>query len=180
MKKRTLIERKKALKEAYYKELQKRGVLNTTRKNLLAEAKELGLTGYGKLKNDELKKVIEDKKAELKVIEEEKQALLKELNQLQELTEDNYSLSNDELKALIKEVKKASSLENEEDKESDKEEGQDELPADGTIEDIDVPDITEEQVQAVANAIVEQAEEDNKPIDQVVNEIVEESEEDGK
>lgn len=129
MKKRTLIERKKALKEAYYKELQKRGVLNNTRKNLLAEAKELGLTGYGKLKNDELKKVIEDKKAELKAIEEEKQK---------------------------------------------------ELPADGTIEDIDIPDITETQVQAVANAIVEQAEGDNKTIDQVVNEIVEESEEDGK
>lgn len=35
--------------------------------------------------------------------------------------------------------------------------------------------ITVEQVQAVANAIVEQAEEDNKTIEEVVNEIVEES-----
>ena len=37
--------------------------------------------------------------------------------------------------------------------------------------------ITEEEVQAVANAIVEQAEEDNKSIEEVVNEIVEESKE---
>jgi hypothetical protein len=34
---------------------------------------------------------------------------------------------------------------------------------------------TEEEVQAVAKAIVEQAEEDNKTIEEVVNEIVEES-----
>ena len=117
MKKRTLIERKKALKEAYYKELQKRGVLNNIRKSLLAEAKELGLTGYDRLKNDELKKVIEDKKAELKAIEEQTPVV-----------------------------------------ENEKE-------------------VTEEEVQAVANAIVEQSEEDNKPIDQVVNEIVKESKE---
>ena len=38
-------------------------------------------------------------------------------------------------------------------------------------------DITEEEVQAVANAIVEQAEEDNKSVEEVVNEIVEESKE---
>ena len=37
--------------------------------------------------------------------------------------------------------------------------------------------ITEEEVQAVAKAIVEQAEEDNKTIEEVVNEIVEESKE---
>jgi hypothetical protein len=34
---------------------------------------------------------------------------------------------------------------------------------------------TEEEVQAVAKAIVEQANEDNKTIEEVVNEIVEES-----
>ena len=38
-------------------------------------------------------------------------------------------------------------------------------------------DITEEEVQAVANAIVEQAEEDNKTVEEIVNEIVEESKE---
>lgn len=38
-------------------------------------------------------------------------------------------------------------------------------------------EITEEEVQAVANAIVEQAEEDNKSVEEVVNEIVEESKE---
>lgn len=37
--------------------------------------------------------------------------------------------------------------------------------------------ITEEEVQAVAKAIVEQAKEDNKTIEEVVNEIVEESKE---
>ena len=37
--------------------------------------------------------------------------------------------------------------------------------------------ITEEEVQAVANAIVEQAKEDNKTIEEVVNEIVEENKE---
>ena len=37
-----------------------------------------------------------------------------------------------------------------------------------------VEEITEEEVQAVASAIVEQAEEDNKSIEEVVNEIVEE------
>lgn len=38
-------------------------------------------------------------------------------------------------------------------------------------------EITEEEVQAVANAIIEQAEEDNKSVEEVVNEIVEESKE---
>ena len=38
-------------------------------------------------------------------------------------------------------------------------------------------EITEEEVQAVAVAIVEQAEEDNKSVEEVVNEIIEESEE---
>lgn len=37
-----------------------------------------------------------------------------------------------------------------------------------------VKEITEEEVQAVASAIVEQAQEDNKSIEEVVNEIVEE------
>ena len=45
-----------------------------------------------------------------------------------------------------------------------------------TIDDI----ITEEEVQAVASAIVEEAEEQNKTIEEVVNEIVEESKEEVK
>lgn len=177
MKKKTLIERKKALKEAYYNELKKRKVLTVDRKKLFVEAKELGIAGYNKMKTNDLIKAIEDKKAELKVLEEEKQALLNELKEMQELTEENFSMSNDELKALIEEVKSASSLEGEEDGEPDKEEGQEEPPADGMVEDIETPDITEEQVQAVANAIVEQSEEENKTIDQVVNDIVKESNE---
>lgn len=177
MKKKTLIERKKALKEAYYNELKKRKVLTVDRKKLFVEAKELGIAGYNKMKTDDLIKAIEDKKEELKALEEEKQALLKELKELQELTEENFSMSNDELKALIEEVKKASSLEGEEDGESDKEEGQEEPPVDETVEDIEMPDITVEQVQAVANAIVEQSEEENKAIEQVVNDIVKESNE---
>lgn len=44
------------------------------------------------------------------------------------------------------------------------------------VEDIEVTDpITEEEVQAVANAIVEQAVEDNKTIEEVVTDIVEET-----
>lgn len=178
MKKKTLIERKKALKEAYYNELKKRKVLTNTvdRKKLFVEAKELGIAGYNKMKTNDLIKAIEDKKAELKAIEEEKQALLNKLKEMQELTEENFSMSNDELKALIEEVKKASSSEGEEDGESYKEEGQEEPPVDGSVEDIEMPDITVEQVQAVANAIVDQSEED-KTIEQVVDDIVKESNE---
>lgn len=177
MKKKTLIERKKALKEAYYNELKKRKVLTVDRKKLFVEAKELGITGYNKMKTNDLIKAIEDKKAELKALEEEKQALLNELKEMQELTEENFSMSNDELKALIEEVKNAPSSEGEEDGESDKEEGQEEPPVDGTVEDIEMPDITVEQVQAVANAIVDQSEEENKTIEQVVDDIVKESNE---
>lgn len=72
MKKRTLIERKKALKEAYYNELKKRKVLTVDRKKLFVEAKELGITGYNKMKTNDLIKAIEDKKAELKALEEDK------------------------------------------------------------------------------------------------------------
>lgn len=176
MKKKTLIERKKALKEAYYNELKKRKVLTVDRKKLFVEAKELGITGYNKMKTNDLIKAIEDKKAELKALEEEKQALLNELKEMQELTEENFSMSNDELKALIEEVKNASSSEGEEDGESDKEE-QEEPPVDGSVEDIEMPDITVEQVQAVANAIVDQSEEENKTIEQVVDDIVKESNE---
>lgn len=179
MKKKTLIERKKALKEAYYNELKKRKVLTSTvdRKKLFVEAKELGIAGYNKMKTNDLIKTIEDKKAELKALEEEKQALLNKLKEMQELTEENFSMSNDELKALIEEVKNAPSSEGEEDGESDKEEGQEEPPVDGTVEDIEMPDITVEQVQAVANAIVDQSEEENKTIEQVVDDIVKESNE---
>lgn len=38
-------------------------------------------------------------------------------------------------------------------------------------------EVSEEQVQAVANAIVEEAEEQNKKVEEIVNEIVEESKE---
>lgn len=38
-------------------------------------------------------------------------------------------------------------------------------------------EVTEEEVQAVASAIVEQAEEDNKPVEEVITDIIKESEE---
>ena len=42
----------------------------------------------------------------------------------------------------------------------------------------DVPEITEEEVQAVANAIVEEAIEQDKTIEEIVDEIVEEQKQD--
>lgn len=86
MKKRTLIERKKALKEAYYNELKKRKVLTNTvdRKKLFIEAKELGIAGYNKMRTDYLIKAIEDKKEELKVIEQVVNDIVKESNEVSE------------------------------------------------------------------------------------------------
>ncbi len=86
MKKRTLIERKKALKEAYYNELKKRKVLTNTvdRKKLFVEAKGLGIEGYNKMKTDDLIKAIEDKKTELKAIEQVVNDIVKESNETAE------------------------------------------------------------------------------------------------
>ena len=86
MKKRTLIERKKALKEAYYNELKKRKVLTNTvdRKKLFIEAKELGIAGYNKMKTDDLIKAIEDKREELKAIEQVVNDIVKESNEVSE------------------------------------------------------------------------------------------------
>lgn len=50
-------------------------------------------------------------------------------------------------------------------------------PVEEVVVEVEEEIITEEEVQAVANAIVEQAEEDNKTIEDVVNEIVEEGKE---
>lgn len=44
-----------------------------------------------------------------------------------------------------------------------------------TIDDITEDEITEEEVQAVASAIVEEAQEEGKSVEEVVNEIVEET-----
>lgn len=130
MKKKTLIERKKALKEAYYNELKKTGVIDTPKVKTLEEMTkkeliELAL-GNGLELDNKLTKAV--------MIE----MINNHTNSIETFTEE-------------------------------------ETPADETTEDIDVPDITEKQVQAVASAIVEQSEEDNKPIEQVVNEITEES-----
>lgn len=137
MKKRTLIERRKALKEAYYNELKKAGVIAPKVKTLDEMTKkeliELALSEGLELNNKLTKAVMID-------------MFNKHINS--EETEEETPVI-----AVV------------------------EQPEEGTIEDIDIPDITEEQVQAVANAIVEQSEEDNKSIDQVVNEIVEESKE---
>lgn len=45
------------------------------------------------------------------------------------------------------------------------------------IEEVEMPEITEEQVQAVAIAIAEEATENDKPVEEVVNELIEESKE---
>ena len=45
------------------------------------------------------------------------------------------------------------------------------------VEEVEIPAITEEEVQAVANAIVEEATENDKTVEEVVTEIVEESKE---
>ena len=45
------------------------------------------------------------------------------------------------------------------------------------VEEVEVPEIKEEEVQAVANAIVEEATENDKTVEEVVNEIIEESKE---
>lgn len=142
MKKRALIERRKALKEAYYNELKKAGVIAPKVKTL-----------------DEMTK--------------------KELIEL--ALSEGLELNNKLTKAvMIEMINKHINSEETEEKTpviAVVEQPEEETPADGTIEDIDIPDITEEQIQAVANAIVEQSEEDNKSIDQVVNEIVEENKE---
>lgn len=131
MKKRKIIERRKALKEAYYNELKKAGVIDTPKVKTLDEMTKKELIELALGNGLEL----DNKLTKAAMIE----MINNHTNSIETFTEE-------------------------------------ETPANGTTEDIDVPDITEEQVQAVANAIVEQAEENNKPIDQVVNEIVEESE----
>ena len=45
------------------------------------------------------------------------------------------------------------------------------------VEEVEIPEITEEEVQAVANAIVEEASENDKTVDEIVTEIVEENHE---
>ena len=121
MKKRKFIERKRALKEAYYNELKKAGVIDTPKVKTLDEMTkkeliELAL-GNGLELDNKLTKV----------------AMIEMINNHVNSIE---TFNEEETPVLVVE------------------QSNDELPADGTIEDIDIPDITEEQVQAVANAIV--------------------------
>lgn len=138
-------------------------------KELQVIGKELGLKTTGVKKEDLIAAIKEAEEAkriadeEAKKLEEEKQSLLNELKEKQELTEENLLMSNDELKALLEEIK-ASEAEG----------------LDGTVEDIEIPVIpvvTEEVVQAVAGAIVEEATETNKTVEEVVTDIVNEGEE---
>lgn len=48
---------------------------------------------------------------------------------------------------------------------------------DTPVEEVEIPEITEEEVQSVANAIVEEASENDKTVEEIVTEIVEESHE---
>lgn len=121
MKKRNLIERRRALKEAYYNELRKQGVIDTpkektlndmTKKKLVELALNEGLELDNKLTKavmiqsiNEYREKKAEEEAELKRLEEEKQALLNELRDIQELTEENFAMSNEELKALIEDIK---------------------------------------------------------------------------
>ena len=130
MKKKKLIEKRRALKEAYYNELKKTGVI-------------------------EGEKTLEE-------------YTVKELKEKQELTEENFNMTNEELKELIQTLgENESDLDNNEDGKP--------YTQDAGVQSNE--ELTEEQVQAVANAIVEQAEEDNKTIEDVVNKIVEEGKE---
>lgn len=122
MKKRKLIERRRALKEAYYNELRKMNVLDHeevkpldsyTIKELEAIAEKEGLVLEKKLKKAELIEAInlfreEKAKAEeeAKRLEEEKQELLEVLKDKLELTDDHFNMTNDELKAIIEELDK--------------------------------------------------------------------------
>lgn len=157
MKKRKIIERRKALKEAYYNELKKAGVIDTPKVKTLDEMTKKELIELALSEGLEL-----DNKLT-------KAVMIEMIN-----NHINSEETNDETPVLV--IQDADNQDNVSNEEQDAP-TQEQTPADGTIEDIDIPDITEEQVQAVANAIVEQAEEDNKPINQVVNEIVEESKE---
>lgn len=122
MKKRKLIERRRALKEAYYNELRKMNVLDHeevkpldsyTIKELEEIAEKEGLVLEKKLKKAKLIEAInvfreEKAKAEeeAKALEQEKQELLEVLKDKLELTEDHYNMTNDELKAIIEELDK--------------------------------------------------------------------------
>ena len=156
MKKRKIIERRKALKEAYYNELKKAGVIDTPKVKTLDEMTKKELIELALSEGLEL-----DNKLT-------KAVMIEMIN--------NHIAEEDNKETPVLVIQGADNQDNASNEEQDAP-MQEQTPADGTIEDIDIPDITEEQVQAVANAIVEQAEEDNKPINQVVNEIVEESKE---
>lgn len=142
MKKRKIIERKKALKEAYYNELRKAGVIDTPKVKTLDEMTKKELIELALSEGLELDRRLT------------KAVMIEKINKHIKSEE-----TEEETPVLV--IQDAPM--------------QEQTPADGTIEDIDIPDIPEEQEQAVANAIVEQSEEDNKPIDQIVNEIVDES-----
>lgn len=142
MKKRKIIERKRALKEAYYNELRKAGVIDTPKVKTLDEMTKKELIELALSEGLELDSRLT------------KAVMIEKINK-------HIKSEETEKETPVLVIQDAPM--------------QEQTPADGTIEDIDIPDITEEQVQAVASAIVEQSEEDNKPIDQIVNEIVDES-----
>lgn len=124
MKKKTF----RALKEAYYNELKKIGVIDTpkvktleehTVKELLEIAENEGLIlGKAITKKADIINAISTHREEKKALEEEKQMLLEQLKEKQELTEDNFNMTNDELKALLEE------LNNTDDSNDDNEDGE--------------------------------------------------------
>lgn len=109
MKKKKLIEKRRALKEAYYNELKKMGVIKsekTLEEYTVKELKEMSLNEGLELDKKLTKKAdiinaINVYREEKKALEQEKQALLEVLKEKQELTEENFNMTNEELKELI-------------------------------------------------------------------------------
>ena len=115
MKKRKLIERRRALKEAYYNELRKMNVLDHeevkpldsyTIKELKEIAEKEGLVLDKKAKKEDFINAINVFRDEKAKTEQEKQELLEVLKDKLELTEEHFNMTNDELKVIIEELDK--------------------------------------------------------------------------
>lgn len=122
MKKRTLIERKKALKEAYYNELKRQGVIDTPKVKTLEEMTkkeliELAL-GNGLELDNKLTKAV----------------MIEMIN--------NHIAEEDNKETPVLVIQDADNQDNASNEEQDAP-TQEQTPADGTIEDIDIPEAQE-------------------------------------
>ncbi len=125
MKKRKIIERRKALKEAYYNELKKAGVISTQKIKTLDEMTKKELIELALSEGLEL-----DNKLT-------KAVMIEKIN--------NHILEENNKKTPVLVIQDTPT--------------QEETSVDGTIEEIDIPDVSEKQVQAI-NEIVEESREE--------------------